>query len=32
MEIVLKCGNSVFNGNVIGLIEELKEDASFSVF
>lgn len=30
MEIVVKNGKVAFNGNVISLIEELKEDASFA--
>ena len=30
MKLVVKCGNSVFNGNVISLIEELKENSSFA--
>ena len=30
MELAVKCGNMEFNGNVIGLIEELKENSSFA--
>lgn len=29
MELVVKCGKSEFNGNVIGLINELKENSGF---
>lgn len=29
MEIVVKCGKSEFNGNVIDLINELKENSGF---